>query len=183
MKFIAPVIVVFILNPLLCYSQTDTPKVYTRGISSQVTVISKTDSARQRDAIDIVKQVLDKKQATPSRTAARRLNFSVVPSPGYTLPTGFVLDLTGNVAFYTGAGHNENLSALQTDIAYATKAQRLLYNRGEVWSPDNQYRLVADGRGQSFRPKPMAWVHKRLPGRQTKLISITWQPMAPCTKL
>lgn len=148
MKIITLVIVV--LYPLLSYSQTDTLKVNRRGTGSQVSVISKGDSAKERDAIDVVNKLLDKKQAAASHSTARRLNFSVVPSPGYTLSTGFVFDVTGNVAFYTGASHKENLSALQTDVAYDTKAQRLLYNRGEVWFQNNQYRLVADLRWAKF---------------------------------
>jgi hypothetical protein len=150
LKFITPIIVVFILCPLISYSQADTIQANKSHIGSQVSVIGKADSARQRDAIDVVNQVLDKKRAATIHTSARRLNFSVVPSPGYTLSTGFVFDVTGNVAFYTGAGHKENLSALQTDVAYDTKSQRLLYNRGQVWFPDNQYQLVADVRWAKF---------------------------------
>lgn len=148
MKFNPLIIVILIFCAINAYSQTDS----TRAIlnKSQASVISKADSVKQRDAIDIVNHILNKNRPVTDHSSARRLNFSVVPSPGYTLSTGFVFDVTGNVAFYTGASHKENLSAIQSDLAYDTKAQKLFYNRGEIWFPDNQYRLVADVRWAKF---------------------------------
>lgn len=148
MKFNTPIIVILIFCAINAYSQTDS----THSIlnKSQASVISKADSVKQRDAIDIVNHILNKNRPVTDHSSARRLNFSVVPSPGYTLSTGFVFDVTGNVAFYTGASHKENLSAIQSDLAYDTKAQKLFYNRGEIWFPDNQYRLVADVRWAKF---------------------------------
>ena len=117
---------------------------------SQASVINKADSGKQRDAIDIVNHILNKNSPASDHASSRRLNFSVVPSPGYTLSTGFIFDVTGNVAFYTSANHKENLSAIQSDVAYDTKAQKLFYNRGEIWFPGNGYRLVADIRWAKF---------------------------------
>jgi hypothetical protein len=135
---------------LEAHGQADTIKVKERKVNDQTSVISKTDSLRQRDMIDAINRLFNKNRSTNSHLTGRRLNFSVVPSIGYTLSTGLVLDLTGNVAFYTSSSHTENLSAIQTDLAYDTKSQRLLYSRGEVWFPDNDYQLVSDLRLAKF---------------------------------
>ena len=148
MKVNTPIIAILAFYAINAYSQTS--RIRTDLNKSQSSVISKTDSAGQRDAIDIVNHLFNKNNADANHASSRRLNFSVVPSPGYTLSTGFVFDVTGNVAFYTGSGHKENLSAIQSDLAYDTKAQKLLYNRGEIWFPDNQYRLVSDIRWAKF---------------------------------
>lgn len=129
------------------FSQTDTARVM---VNDQKSVIAPADSAKQRDMIDVINSIFNKKSAAETHKTARRLNFSVVPSVGYTLSTGFAVDVTGNVAFYTGAAHKENLSNIQTDISYDTKAQRLFYNRGDIWFPDNNYRLVTDVRWVKF---------------------------------
>lgn len=148
MKFSTPIIAILTLFATTAYSQTDSSR---SGLAkSQASVISKEDSLKQRDAIDIVNHILNKNRPASDHSSSRRLNFSVVPSPGYTLSTGFVFDVTGNVAFYTRADHKENLSAIQSDVAYDTKAQKLFYNRGEIWFPDNEYRLVADIRWAKF---------------------------------
>jgi len=129
------------------FSQADTNRVM---VNDQKSVITAADSAKQRDMIDVINRIFNKKAAAETHKAARRLNFSVVPSVGYTLSTGFAIDVTGNVAFYASTSHKENLSNIQTDIAYDTKAQRLFYNRGDIWFPGNSYRLVTDVRWAKF---------------------------------
>jgi outer membrane protein assembly factor BamA len=143
-----------VIVALFCYAkafpQGDTSKVNTRLATEQKSVIMPADSAGQRDMIDVINRLLHKGSSPDSRKSARRLNFSGVPSLGYTLSTGFAVDLTGNVAFYTGSDHHENLSNIQTDLTYDTKSQRLFFTRAEVWFPDNEYRLVTDIRWLKF---------------------------------
>jgi hypothetical protein len=148
--FTVYVVIVAIFSSSKAFSQADTSKMKSRLASEQKSVITPADSVHQRDMIDVINRFLNKSDTSATHKSARRLNFSAVPSLGYTLSTGFVVDLTGNVAFYTGAGHKENLSNIQTDLAYDTKAQRLFYNRAEIWFPDNQYRFVSDIRWAKF---------------------------------
>jgi hypothetical protein len=132
------------------FSQVDTSRVNKHLANNQQSVLSPADSTDQRDMIDVLNRLVSEQTSANVRKSARSLNFSAVPSLGYTLSTGFAVDLTGNVAFYTGAVHNENLSNIQTDLTYDTKAQRLFFNRAEVWFPDNKYRLVSDIRWAKF---------------------------------
>ncbi|WP_157682025.1 BamA/TamA family outer membrane protein [Mucilaginibacter mallensis] len=148
--FKLPIIVLAVFCTSKTFSQTDSSKVNGRLINDQKSVLSPADSTGQRDMIDAVDRLFSKSTSVTAGKPARRFNFSAVPSLGYTLSTGLAIDLTGNVAFYTGSAHQENLSNIETDLAYDTKTQRLFFNRAEIWFPDNGYRLVTDIRWLKF---------------------------------
>jgi len=107
------------------------------------------DSGRQRDAIDILKKFLNK-NGPDTRKAPGRLNFSVVPAIGYSLSTGFAVDVSSNVAFYTSKDHKENLSAIDAEAIYDTKGQKIFISRSEIWADNNNYKLVTDLRLERF---------------------------------
>lgn len=108
------------------------------------------DSANQRDLIDILQKVLDKNTSGKNREKARKANFSVIPYSGYTLSTGFTANITGNVGFYTDAGHRQNLSVIAVDIGYDTKIQKTIRSRAEIWGNDNNYKFVTDIRYEIY---------------------------------
>jgi outer membrane protein assembly factor BamA len=108
------------------------------------------DSSKQRDAIDFLNHFLHKNAPANSRATARRLNFSLVPAFGYSLTTGFAVDLTGNVAFYTGTDHTKNLSAIDAEAIFDTKNQKIFASRSEVWLSGNSYKLTADLRWEKY---------------------------------
>ena len=107
------------------------------------------DSSKQRDAIDVLKDIF-KRNSSDVRKKASRLNFSLVPAFGYSLSTGFAVDLTGNVAFYTSSKHSENLSAIDAEAIYDTRQQRIIISRAEIWAADNDYKFVTDLRLERF---------------------------------
>ncbi|WP_428328690.1 BamA/TamA family outer membrane protein [Mucilaginibacter sp.] len=107
------------------------------------------DSSKQRDAIDILKEIF-KKNSSDARKKPQRLNFSAVPAIGYSLSTGFAVDLTGNVAFYTSSSHKENLSAIDAELTYDTKGQKIFVSRSEIWADNNNYKLVTDLRLERY---------------------------------
>jgi hypothetical protein len=111
---------------------------------------SDVDSARQVDLIDVASKMFNSDFSPEQRKLPKKLNFSIIPSAGYTLSTGFAADLTGNVAFFTGSSHTENLSNIQGDISYDTKSQRLFISRSNVWTEDNRYKIVTDIRIEKF---------------------------------
>ncbi len=73
-----------------------------------------------------------------------------MPAIGYSLSTGFAIDLTGNVAFYTSTKHAENLSAIDAEAVLDTRQQRMLVSRAEIWGADNNYKLVTDLRIERY---------------------------------
>jgi len=73
-----------------------------------------------------------------------------VPAVGYSLSTGFAVDISSNVAFYTSADHNENLSAIDAEGILDTRSQKILISRSEIWADNNNYKLVTDLRIERF---------------------------------
>ena len=107
------------------------------------------DSSKQRDAIDLIKRIFNKK-GPDNRKVPGKLNFAIVPAVGYSLSTGFAFDISSNVAFYTSADHKENLSVIDAEGVVDTKSQKLLISRSEIWSNNNNYKLTTDLRLERF---------------------------------
>ena len=110
----------------------------------------KIDSSKQRDAIDVLKRILNKNTPENGRKSPSRLNFAIVPAIGYSLSTGFAVDLTGNVAFYVTPGRKENLSAIDAEAVIDTRSQKIFVSRSEIWADENNYKLVTDLRLERF---------------------------------
>ena len=108
------------------------------------------DSTKQIDIIDVLYRILNKTASENNRQQAHKLNFSLIPAFGYSLSTGFGVDLTGNVAFYTGATHKENLSEIDAEVIFDTKGQLIFTSRSEVWADNNNYKLVSDLRLERY---------------------------------
>lgn len=108
------------------------------------------DSTKQKDIIDIIQKVLDKKSSPEKRKLPRKANYSIIPYGGYTLSTGFTADISGNVGFYTSANHQENLSVLAADVGYDSKSQKTFLTRSEIWADENSYKIVTDLRWQKY---------------------------------
>ena len=121
------------------------------GLAQTTSVTQRTnlDSAKQLDIIDVASKMFNSDFSPEARKLPKKLNFSIIPSVGYTLSTGFAADLTGNVAFYTGS-HEDNLSNIQGDISYDTKNQRLFISRSNIWTEGNQYKIVTDIRLEKY---------------------------------
>ena len=144
-KLVASLIVVF--NSLNAIAQQDTSSfLHKRPVENSGLVI---DSSKQKDVIDLIYTILKKDTATEKRKS-QKAYFSIVPAIGYSLTTGFALDLTGNVAFYTSSSHNENLSAIDAELIFDTKNQIIFASRSEIWAVNNNYKLITDIRLEQY---------------------------------
>jgi len=130
-------------------AQNDTSALHTNVVSDKMTgpII---DSSKQRDVIDFLQKILKKNTPANSRLHAKKLVFSVVPALGYSLTTGFAADISSNVAFYTSAGHSNNLSAIDLETVYDTKNQKIFSSRSEIWFDHNNYKLTTDLRWEKY---------------------------------
>jgi hypothetical protein len=144
----------FFLIILACcsigYAQTDTAKISGVKSANQNNPYPYIDSSKQRDLADEIYKLLGKSDKLKNTAHPKKINFSVVPSIGYTLTTGFALDITGNAAFYTSTDHKENLSEIVTDVLADTKSQKFFITRSEIWLPDNDYKFVSDIRYEEY---------------------------------
>jgi len=133
---------------LTCRGQGDTSKIREKTVSAQP--IAVVDSSKQLDLADEIYKLLGKSQSLKNTARPKKINISIVPSLGYTLSSGFTLDLTGNAAFYTSKAHTENLSAIINDLSYDSKSQKIFISRSEIWAPENRYKFVSDIRVEEF---------------------------------
>lgn len=108
------------------------------------------DSSKQKDLIDVVQKILDKKASPEKRKLPKKANYSIIPYAGYTLSTGFTADISGNVGFFTSTSHRENLSILAADVGYDSKSQKIFMIRSEIWANENNYKIVSDLRWERF---------------------------------
>lgn len=108
------------------------------------------DTVRQTDLIDLAHRIFHISSDSGSTKSNHKLNFSFIPSVGYTLSTGFAADLAGNVAFYATPSHAENLSEIDGDLAYDTNSQRIFVIQSILWSLNNDYKVVTDLRWERF---------------------------------
>jgi len=108
------------------------------------------DSSKQKDIIDVIEKIFDKSISPTKRQLPGKANFSVIPYGGYTLSTGFTVDITGNVGFFTSTSHQQNLSIIAADLGYDSKIQKLFRTRSEIWGSDNHYKFVSDLRYEIY---------------------------------
>jgi len=107
------------------------------------------DSSKQRDIIDIIKRVFNR-NSPPEGRKSQKLNFSIVPAVGYSLSSGFAVDVSANVAFYTGDPRQDNLSEIDAETVYDTKSQKILIVRSIIWGDANRFKLVTDMRWEKY---------------------------------
>jgi hypothetical protein len=131
-----------------CYSQTDTLKSVSRQAKDQNA--TPVDSSKQRDFADEIYQLLGKSAALKKTAHSKKINISVVPAIGYSLTTGFAVDVTSNAAFYTSSTHDENLSQILSSIAYDTKSQKFFISQSEIWAHHNDYKFVSNIRVEEY---------------------------------
>ncbi len=107
------------------------------------------DSSKQRDIVDIIKRAFNRNTPADGRKS-HKLNFSIVPAAGYSLSSGFAVDVSGNVAFYTGDPHQDNLSEIDAETVYDTRSQKILIVRSTIWGDANRFKLVTDMRWEKY---------------------------------
>lgn len=106
--------------------------------------------ASQKDVIDILHQLFRNKNNPKPVSANKRFIFSIVPSIGYTLSTGFAASLTGNVAFYAEPKKHENLSSINSNLSYNQHNQITFRINSNIWTKDDDFNFVGDWRLYKF---------------------------------
>ena len=105
----------------------------------------KQDTVKEKDIIDILHS-LRKSSEIKKERPPKQFNFSLVPSAGYTLSTGFAVDLSGNAVFYTNPADKEKLSNVFSNISYDQHNQFLFHTNSTVWSKSENYVFIGDWR-------------------------------------
>jgi outer membrane protein assembly factor BamA len=145
-KYLCVTVAVF--SSLQVFAQQDSLHQFKKNKTDSV---KRNDTVRQIDGIDLLSRLFKIKDASNGRQNAAKANFSVVPNVGYSLTTGVLVDISGNVGFYTTTDHDhQNLSDLDEDLNFDSNAQKVALLRGEIWGRANDYKFVVDVRWEKF---------------------------------
>jgi len=126
----------------------------------------------QKDIIDILHSF--RKKATPKTdSVSKQFNFSLVPSAGYTLSTGFAVDLSGNVVFYTDKNNKEKLSTAFSNVTYDQHKQFLFHTNSNIWSKGQKYNFIGDWRFLKYPENTFGLGSLTTPG-QVNLINYSY---------
>ena len=108
----------------------------------------------QVDLIDIGRSLFLKHPTLRTDTTGTKnpgkLYPALLPAAEYTLETGFALDLVFSLAFYTGAGKDQNISNIYLATTFTQKNQVILPLQANIWTKGNKYNIVTDWRFEIF---------------------------------
>ncbi len=109
-------------------------------------VIISNHSIDSLDLIDLSKKIFKKKQLTDFKKekSEKKYEFSVLPVIGYTLQSGIVGNVSGNVIFKNGKNDSTNTSAIVQGISYSQYNQLEFYLQSEIWSKNNNWNFSGD---------------------------------------
>ncbi len=102
------------------------------------------DSSKQKDMIDVLNKFFKKNANPEDRKTPPRLIVSLVPAAGYTLSTGFAVDLSASLAFYTQQNFKNNISFINFEAFYDTRAQKNFFTQSSIWADKERLRFVTD---------------------------------------
>ena len=104
------------------------------------------DSVAQKDVVDVVYGLLNRKRPDEEEKKWTGIKWTVVPGFGYTLPNGFIAALSSNGAFFTSQLPQQNQSIIYTSLAITSKSQFTITHQHNIWSRGNQYIFSGDHR-------------------------------------
>lgn len=122
-------------------AQNDTSKLRQINKNDDGAVV---DSSKQRDMIDVINAVFNKKTKPEDRKTTPKLVVSFVPAIGYTLSTGFVVDASVNLVFYTQKNWKKNISFVDFEGFYDSRAQKNFFTQSSIWADDDKLRFIGD---------------------------------------
>lgn len=104
-----------------------------------------TDTAQQKDLIDVLKSIFVKNyKPAKSETIGHKPIVSFVPAVGYSLQTEAAFTLTGNIVFRSAP--DSKVSAITTSMGFTQRRQFTLPVVSTIWTKNNNYVFVGDAR-------------------------------------
>ncbi|MFT6746351.1 MAG: outer membrane protein assembly factor BamA [Glaciecola sp.] len=76
----------------------------------------------------------------------KKVHLSVLPAIGYTIQTGFTVDIISNNVFLLGDKSNTNLSSVTFQIEFSQRKQLSMPFNIVIWTPENKWNFVSDWR-------------------------------------
>jgi len=113
------------------------------------THIQKTDTVKQVDGVDVLKNIFRINISSKPDTAKIppwKILPSFAPAIGYTLEAELQASLAFNFSFYTADQTNTNLSVINTGGQYSILHQLIVPVISNIWSSNNKFDFLGDWR-------------------------------------
>lgn len=105
---------------------------------------TKIDSTYQKDVMDILHYIFNKKFLIDTQKTQKKINISIIPAIGYTLSTGYVIGLSGLTSFFTADSHRQNESVINLQAFYNSHHQQIFVAQANVFTNKDQIKCVTD---------------------------------------
>lgn len=102
------------------------------------------DSTCQKDVIDILHHIFNKKKLIDTQETQKKINISFIPAIGYTLSTGYVIGLSSLTSFFTADSHRQNESLINLQAFYNSRRQQLFVAQSNIFTNKDQVKFATD---------------------------------------
>ncbi len=104
----------------------------------------------EKDVKDIFNHAFNKKHDSIKKND-KKFQVVFIPAVGYTLQTGFVASVSGNVTFFTDKiNPKQKQSTILTSFAYTQKKQIIFPFVINLWTPNNKLNFISDNRYTNY---------------------------------
>ncbi|MCX6208673.1 MAG: BamA/TamA family outer membrane protein [Bacteroidetes bacterium] len=105
------------------------------------------ESIRTKDIGDVWNSIWGKKEkATATKKENKKYHIGVLPAIGYSLQTGWAVNVSSSIAFKTSNFSNQKLSSIYTSITQSQFSQTIFPFAANIWSKGNKLNYVTDFR-------------------------------------
>lgn len=129
---------IFVFTALCCSSalagETDT------------TNLAGSDTTKQVDLPILLRRLFKIEHNDSVKKEEKKVLLSILPAIGYTIQTGFTLDIISNNAFQLGDSKNTNLSTVTFQVEFSQRRQLSMPFNIVLWTPENKWNFVSDWR-------------------------------------
>jgi len=104
------------------------------------------DSTEQIDLPILLRKLFNVEESDSAKKKEKKVLLSILPAIGYTIQTGFTVDVISNNAFQLGDKENTNLSSVTFQVELSQRKQLSMPFNIVIWSPENKWNFVSDWR-------------------------------------
>lgn len=98
----------------------------------------------QKDIADVFRSIFKKKIDTTKEN--KKYHIAVLPAIGYSLQTGWAVNISSNIGFKTSNLPNQKLSSIYTSITQSQFNQTIFPLAANIWTQGNKLNFITDFR-------------------------------------
>jgi hypothetical protein len=107
------------------------------------------DSSGQKDIAGI-SHLIFKRDFKANPQEIKKVYFSIIPTVGYTLSTGFTVGLSSVTTFFSGNDANNSESVINLQAFYDSRSQQTFMIQSNIFTVADQFKIVTDLRVNKY---------------------------------